>query len=109
MAIELEILTGKHLITKKEVCFSRYKIMERDEHGKKLVGYIDFDSDVIMFLDANIDPQFRKLVESKVAQILKKAEDEINSSLPPEQPEEYLNPTTEEGLITDEFDESDLT
>ena len=109
MAIELEILTATHLVSKQEVVFPRYKIMDRNENGSILVGYIDFDSTHIMFLDANLDPQYRKLVEHKVAQEIKKAEDVITSSLPPEQPEEYLNPTTEQGLLTDEFDESDLT
>jgi hypothetical protein len=109
MAIELEVLTGTHLVTKQEITFPRYKILDRTDKGRFLIGYIDFDSTHIMFLNANIDPQYQKLVEIKVAQELKKAEDAITASLPPEQPEEYLNPTTDKGLITDEFDESDLT
>lgn len=109
MAIELEILSGKNLVTKKVEYHKRYKIIHRDSTGSRLVGYIDFDSDVVMFINNQFDEQFQKLVRHKVASILEKAEEALESSLPPAQPEEYINPTTETGLITDEFDESDLT
>ena len=108
MKIELEVLSGKNLATKEIQYFQRYRIICRDAKGWRVVGYIDFDSDVVMFID-QYDVQFQKLVKHKVAGELKKAEEALEASLPPEQPEEYLNPTTEEGLFTDEFDESDLT
>lgn len=109
MAIELEVLSGKNLLTKKVEYFKRYKIMHRDSTGSRLVGYIDFDSDIVMFISDQFDEQFQKLVRHKVASILEKAEEDLQTSLPPAQPEEYINPTTDTGLITDEFDESDLT
>ena len=40
MAIELEILTATHLVTKQEVVFPRYKIMDRSEKIYPF-GYID--------------------------------------------------------------------
>ena len=106
MAIFLEPLKGKNLATGKTEVFRRYKIIDRDEGGQCLLGYVDWDTSNIMFI-VKVDPMSEAKFRSQIAKILDREEAAMNSVVVPDRPESYSTPLQEE--ITDEFNESDLT
>ena len=106
MAIFLEPLKGKNLATGKIDVFRRYKIIDRDVEGQCLLGYVDWDTNNIMFT-MKVDPMSEAKFRSQVAKILDREETLMNSVVVPERPESYSTPIEEEKY--DEFDESDLT
>jgi aspartokinase len=106
MAIFLEPLKGKNLATGSIDVFRRYKIIDRDVEGQCLLGYVDWDTNNIMFT-VKVDPMSEAKFRSQIAKILDREEALMNSIVVPERPESYSTPIEEEKY--DEFDESDLT
>ena len=106
MAIFLEPPKGKNLATGNIDVFRRYKIIDRDVEGQCLLGYVDWDTNNIMFT-VKVDPMSEAKFRSQIAKILDREEALMNSIVVPERPESYSTPIEEESY--DEFNESDLT
>ena len=104
--IKLEQMIGQCMATKKEVIIRRYRILETVGEYTNHLGYIDWHGTEVMLLKPTHGPRL-EFIRQKVAEQMDMLACELEMNCPPEQPEEYLNPTKPRTTY-DEFNESDL-